>query len=171
MKHLLAVAAVCALAFALPASAAGKGPASGELKASGKGVSRAQSSCGRINRSHISASIAGQSTASTVFVPVIGSDINFFTGNTGCVLLDCEAQVFSPGTGNLLIARAVLDGIPSLDGDVQLQSDSFVFSNTHGYNFNFVNVGPGNHNVALEYRSGTGSTVFINKFSCRADHR
>lgn len=165
---LLALASAALLAFALPADAR---PKNGALVQDGKGVSRAQQSCGQLNRTNISGSVAGFSTASVVFVPLPGSDVNFNTSRVGCVSVHLQAQLFSPGTGNLLLAQATLDGVPSVDGQVQLQSDSFVFSNTHGYIFSFVNVPIGNHDVQIQVRSGTGSTVFVNKHTVRTDHR
>ena len=170
MKRLLITTAALALMFGVAEAAPAKNGAFAGA-AAGKGVSRAQSSCGKVERTNISGSIVGFATASTALVPLPGSDVNFNTARLGCVLVQLDAQVFSPGTGNLLLARATLDGVPSVDGEVQLQSDSFVFSNTHGYSFSFVNVPTGNHDVQIQVRSGTGSTVFVNKHTVRTDHR
>jgi hypothetical protein len=169
MRNLLVVTALAAGFLASPALAASKNGMLGA--ASGKGVSRAQQSCGKLERTNISGSVVNFSTASVVLVPLPGSDVNFNTSRTGCVSVDFQAQAFSPGTGNLLLAQATLDGVPSVDGEIQIQSDSFVFSNTHGYTFSFVNVPAGNHDVQIQVRSGTGSLVSVNKHTLRTDHR
>lgn len=169
---MLRLMAASAVALALSLSLATAAPKTGQFgAASGKGVSKAQQSCTKLERTHISGSVVNFTTTSVVLVPLPGSDVNFDTLRVGCVEVDLNAQVFSPGTGNLLLARATLDGVPSVDGEVQLQSDSFVFSNTHGYQFSFVNVPVGNHDVQIQVRSGTGSAVSVNKHTVRTDHR
>src|SRR5438067_2019761 len=114
-------------------------------------------------------------TSSTTFTDLPGSIVSFTTSAPGCVILSFSAQAFAPNgdsPGGLMFVRALLDGATvSVDGRIQLQSDSIDFSNAHGYNFLFPIVSSGAHDVRMQYSTLTdGKKVFINDFDTIVYH-
>jgi hypothetical protein len=68
--------------------------------------------------------------------------------------------------------RALLDGRPSIDGEIAFAAEDGAFAQARSYSFLFRRVEPGLHEVFLEYRSQVdGEAVIIDKFAVEVQHR
>jgi hypothetical protein len=140
-----------------------------------KAGTRVQTACGKLPKTEVAQNGVSQGTANVAFVDVAGSTVAFSVGGNGntCVLVDFSGQVFAPGAGRVMFVRAVLDNVTvSVDGDIQFQSESGTLSNAAAYNFIFPSVAPGPHSVKMQFHSNNAATtVFINDFNARIQHR
>jgi hypothetical protein len=141
-----------------------------ETKASARALAQG---CGNLPKTEVIVNSLSQSTSSVNLVDVEGSGISFNVGGTGnsCVIVSLGAQAFAPGIAALMRVRALLDGKPSIDGEIQLVAESVSFSDAHAYNFLFPSVTPGNHFFSMQYRSPNADEVFINDFDINIRHR
>lgn len=174
MRALIASAAVAgALSMSISTPAlAGPGEPAG-ANAGARAQTRAVTSCQQPIKVKVAQSSSSQSTTSTAFVDLVGSNVSFKVGGTvnTCVLVDFSAQAFAPNLGTLLMVRALRDGsLVSVDGEIQLEADSAQFSDAHAYNFLFTNVPPGRHSVKMQFRTFfAGDNVTINDFNMRVN--
>jgi hypothetical protein len=166
---------VLALALtASSASAAQRAPgADGQepgQKVSGKALAQG---CGNLPKTEVIVNSLSQTTSSVNFVDVEGSDTSFKIGGSvrSCVIVSFAAQAFAPGPLIFSKVRALLDGAPSIDGEIQLAAESENFSDAHAYNFLFPSVAPGSHVFSMQYRSPNADEVSINDFDINIRHR
>ncbi len=173
MTRLPFVAAIAG-ATLLSASAAVFAAPDGQASGSRSVGTLAQTSCNKAPKIEVAQSSSGQSTNSSTFVDVAGSDVSFNIGgsNNTCIIVSFSAQGFAP-SGRLMHVRALRDGsIESVDSAIQFVAESTTFSDAHAYNFVFTNVPPGAHTVKMQFRSQTsGSDVFINDFDMLTYHK
>jgi hypothetical protein len=129
--------------------------------------------CGKLSKTEVVVNSKSQNTDSVTFVSVEGSDTFFsVAGQTAsCVIVSFSAQAFASGIGAVMLVRALLDGKPSIDGEIQLVAESGLFSDAHAYNFTFPSVSPGDHDFRMEYRSLNNDTVAITDFNMNIRHR
>ena len=129
--------------------------------------------CGELPQVNTVHSTNSQTGTSDQFAPVAGSLVNFtVTGNVNsCVIVSFSAQAYAP-FGRLIWVRALLDGIPSIDGQIAFAAEDGAFAQARSYSFLFRSVAPGAHQVFLEYRSQVnGEAVNIDKFAVEVQHR
>jgi hypothetical protein len=169
-------AAVLALALASQASSATVkriSPVDGEApggKVSGRALAQG---CGKLPQTEVIVNSLSQSTDSVNFVDVEGADTAFDIGGSAksCVIVSFSAQAFAPGIATFMRVKATLDGVPSIEGDIQLAAENVSFSDAHAYNFLFPSVSPGRHVFGMQYRSPNAGSVAINDFSLNIRHR
>jgi hypothetical protein len=169
-------AAILMLALATQASSAPvqraqaiDGEASGG-KASARALAQG---CGNLPKTEVIVNSLSQDTDSVNFVDVEGSETAFDVGGSAksCVIVSFGGQAFAPGIANFMRIRATLDGVASIEGDIQLVAESESFSDAHAYNFLFPSVSPGRHVFGMKYRSPNNGFVAINDFSLNIRHR
>lgn len=169
-------AAILTLALTAQASfaTAQRGPlADGQAPGAKVSTRALAQGCGNLPKTEVIVNSLSQSTSLVNLVDVEGSAISFNVGGTGssCVIVSLGAQAFAPGTAAFMSVRTLLDGVPSIDGEIQLAAESVSFSDTHAYNFLFPSVKPGNHFFSMQYRSPNADKVFINDFDINIRHR
>ena len=127
--------------------------------------------------SFATANDTGLSTTSIVFVDVPDMSVDFkVAGKNRCLIVAFSAYVFA-ASGRLMFVRALLDGVtigePSpevqFDGDSDENADGR-WARSHAFNFAFVNVGPGVHNLKIQWRSFDGGQIFVNRRSVFVHH-
>jgi hypothetical protein len=129
--------------------------------------------CGELPRVNTVHSTNGQTGTSNQFAPVAGSLVNFtFAGDVNsCVIVSFSAQAYAP-FGRLIWVRALLDGRPSIDGQIAFAAEDGAFAQARSYSFLFRSVAPGPHQVFLEYRSHVdGEAVNLDTFAVEVQHR
>jgi hypothetical protein len=135
---------------------------------SGKGVTAA--ACKTPKTNFITNDVTGLSTTSTSYVNVPGMSTNVKVGGTtaSCIVVDVTGFSFATN-GALEFVRALLDGVTSpTPTETQFSGDDD--ENTNGEwaraqagNFAFLNVAPGTHSVAIQFKSYDGQTVFLHR--------
>jgi hypothetical protein len=129
--------------------------------------------CGALPRVSTVHSTITQTGTSNNFAPVAGSLVDFTAGGavSTCVIVSFSAQAYAP-LGRLIWVRAILDGAPSVDGQIAFAAEDGNFAQARIYNFLFPSVAPGAHQVFLEYRSQvSGQAVNIDHFAVEVQHR
>ena len=149
------------------AAFAGQSEASGS-KAVGSNLRK---HCGKLSETEVAQNLTSQSTNSTSFVNVIGSGVSFVQGGTsaGCVIVSFSAQAFTPSS--IILIQALLDGVVSDDGQVNLAFASGNFT-AYAYNFLFPAVSPGSHTLRMQYTTGSPTVAAtIRAFELNIRHR
>jgi hypothetical protein len=177
MRFLLALAGAAAVAVVpirtaaqqrtgLPESAAAPAPTTVTTKVN----------CAAKTRSFKTNDFSADSTTSTVFVGIPGTDVPFTIGGTSlknCIVVTFSAYTFAAdlgGANQLMMVQAYLDGAPMQPGEVQFSGDddqnaNFRWARTHSYTWTAYPVAFGNHVVQMAYRSFFGGTVFVHRRS------
>jgi len=90
-----------------------------------------------------------------------------------CVIVHLTAQAYANGPSHLLYAHALLDGVNSVSGDIQIAGDDpGTFSDSYSYDYVFPSIAPGLHTVTMQgWSLVTGDNTFINDFTASVDHR
>ena len=118
------------------------------------------------------------STINLSYVNIAETSVSFTMGGTtpSCVTVEFAAMAWAPSNGNLEV-RAILDGnLVGSPRDVQLSGDDDEdndgrWARSHAMNFAFNDVRPGPHTITIQFRSATGSRVFVGKASTFVHHR
>ena len=138
--------------------------------------------CGSLPLVNTVHSTNSQTGTSSLFAPVAASLVNFAVGGgvNSCVIVSFSAQAYAP-LDRLIWVRALLDGVPSVDGDrpdpstrgqIAFAAEDGAFAQSHSYSFLFPSVRPGAHQVFLQYRSeADGDAVNIDRFAVEVQHR
>src|SRR5262245_37385643 len=85
--------------------------------------------CGPLPQVNIVHSTNSQTGTSNNFAPVAGSLVNFTVGGTvrTCVIVSFSAQAYAP-LGRLIWVSAMLDGAPSVDGQIAFAAEDGNFA-------------------------------------------
>jgi hypothetical protein len=119
------------------------------------------------------------STSSGTFVDIPGGRVNFTQGGegNGCAIVTFSAESYAE-FGRLMFVRAQLDGVSvAAPGGVQFSGDDDEdedgrWSRSHSFTFIFPSVSPGDHVVAMQFRSLTfDRRVFIGKHTTVVQHQ
>jgi hypothetical protein len=105
------------------------------------------------------------STASQTFVNLPGATVPIVVSSKGgakCVSVVFTSMAFAP-SGGLLMVRALLDGNQGDPGEVQFEGNSGTFATSQAMTFDFPAVAPGAHTVQIQFRSFSGSSVFLHR--------
>jgi hypothetical protein len=169
-------AAILALSLAAVASsafAAGRPAADGQGREARATTRQALEDCGNTPLAKFVVDSLTQSTNSPTLVDVDRSFRSFTVGGNkpSCVIVRFSAQAFAPGIGEFIRVRALLDGKPSIENEIQMVAESVSFSEAAAYTFLFPSVSPGVHSVRMQYRSPNTGTVSINDFNMEIRHR
>jgi hypothetical protein len=132
--------------------------------------------CGPLPKIDILASDVNTTTTSTSFVTLAGGTRTINVGGTvsTCVVVDLSVQGFAPtaASDTLMMVRVLLDGVPAVNGEIQMMAESDTWPDSHAYNFVFPSVAPGAHTVTLQFRTFfSGDTVHINDYSAIINHK
>jgi hypothetical protein len=168
-----AILSVALAALASSASAAQRAPVNGQAAEARATARQFLENCGNTPLAEFVVDALTQSTNSTTLVDVDRSFRSFTVGGNkpSCVIVRFSAQAFAPGIAEFMRVRALLDGKPSIENEIQLVAESVSFSDAHAYTFLFPSVPPGLHNVKMQYRSPNAGTVSINDFNLEIRHR
>jgi hypothetical protein len=163
----LALAAQASLAVAAQRAANGQAP---EAKANARQLIQ---NCGNLPKTEVIVNGKPQSTDSTTFVKVEGSDLSLNIGGSteSCVIVSFSGHASAPGIFKRMGVRALLDNVPSIDGEITLVAESGSFFEAHAYNFLFFGVKPGLHFFRMEYRSANADKLTISDFNLNIRHR
>jgi hypothetical protein len=172
-KFCSAAILTAALATHTSSASAAQRAADGQAPAAKAGARQLTQSCGKLPLTEVVVNSKPQSTASKSFIEVEGSNVLFDVGGSAksCVMVSFTAQVAAPDPLNLMLVRAVLDGVPSIDGEIQLVAETDNFTEARAYSFLFPLVAPGSHSFEMQYSTPNGPTVFINDFNMDIRHR
>lgn len=159
-------AGLCVSILATQAAYAGSG--GGSAKAS---VSRAPitSGCNGLNKMKVKTyNPAGDIfTTSTSFVDISGAGVSISVGGTtpSCVIVTYSGRVTAlDGAGNEgMYVRPLMDSITDAlpTNIVFTANDNSGLYDAHSFTWVFPSVSPGNHQVKMQFRSETGSSVSI----------
>ncbi len=131
------------------------------------------SSCSPTKVRYMASDLDASSTTSVQFVQVPEAVVSFTQGGTGasCVLVRFSAQVFvASGAGSTGIFRAFLDNTKAaLPESVQFTGNS-TSNEARSFEFIFPLVAPGNHVVRMQFRSNTGTNVFVERHNTIVQH-
>jgi hypothetical protein len=155
--------------------ASGRGATDAGVPAGGpsKNASIALSNCKLPKADFITNDTTGLSTASTSYaaVPGMTKTITIPGSVVSCVVVDASAFAFAPG-GALEYVSVTLDGNLGSPTELQFAGDTKgSWAEAHAGVFAFPNVAPGNHSVALVFKSLDGSTVFLHRPAMEIQHK
>ena len=100
-----------------------------------------------------------QSTSSTTFVNVIETAIFFTQSRTGCVIISFSAEA-GGNTNTLMFVSAVIDGFGCAPYNVAFVSPQ-IDPTVRTVNFLCPNIGTGNHQAKMLFRSGGPGGVWF----------
>ncbi len=119
------------------------------------------------------------STASGVFVDVSGARVNFTQGGegNGCAIVTFSSESYAE-FDRLLLVRAQMDGSKiAAPGAIQFSGDDDEdedgrWSRSHSFTFIFPSVSPGEHTIAVQFRSQNFERrVYLGKHTTVVQHR
>jgi len=155
--------------------ASGRGATDSGVPAGGvtKQASIAFSNCKTAKSDFITNDTTGLSTTSTSYVAVPGmaKTITIPGSVSSCVVVDASAFAFAPSQA-LEYVSVMLDGNLGNPSEVQFAGDTQgIWAEAHAAVFAFPSVTPGNHTVALVFKSLDGKSVFLHRPAMEIKHK
>jgi hypothetical protein len=168
---------VAAAGISTAVYAAGAGSDNGVPAAGGRNggdASIAISNCKTPKSDFITNDTTGLGTTSVNYVAVPGMTKNVFISGTvpSCLIVDVSAYAFATGSALEFVSVALDGGLVANPSEVQFAGDSKgVWAEQHAAVFAFPNVSPGNHSVALVFKSFDGKQVFLHRPAMEIEHK